>query len=96
MFKCNFCNHFFRSEIERAIHFIVVHTFNKLKVDSFCPLCHLTTKKIVEHVAYFHKNYCTFCLKNLGHFPSHTECELLLDQANDVYVARLFNLLLPH
>ncbi len=92
MFNCIFCNHFFSSEIERAIHFLVTHTFNKLKLNSSCPLCHLKTKKIVDHVAHFHKNHCTFCLKKMDRFNSHKECEILLDQANDVYVARIFNL----
>jgi hypothetical protein len=31
-------------------------------------------------------------LKKMDRFNSHKECELLLDQANDVYVARIFNL----
>ena len=90
MYHCNFCCLSFTCATERAIHFIQVHSFNKKKTFSFCPLCHFQTIHIVNHMLTSHPKYCLYCSKKIDHLPSHTECANLITEAMDLYVRRLF------
>ena len=87
---CLYCNVFFDNDLDRCVHFIREHHFNKDKRRMFCKICHQYFFFIYNHFDVCHKFYCVNCTRPFQYFhDEHFNCALWFKTGMNHYIYQL-------